>query len=203
MPFSSQNLISIASAFVLAVALTPIVRAAARRLGMVAKPKTDRWHKQPTAMLGGVAIWAAVVLSYIAFIPKTPIGWRIVLASTFLFLVGLLDDLIHTKPYQKLIGQIMGAAYHHLLRHKSALDQLAATEHGAHDLLVDWHHERAEPARQHGWARGRHFGDRFVLSRVELFAHRADYRSRDGLDVRRGAARLFDLQLQSGVDLYG
>ena len=111
MPFSSLNLLSVALAFVLAVALTPIVRAAARRLGMVAKPKTDRWHKQPTAMLGGVAIWAAVVLSYITFIPKTPIGWRIILASTFLFLVGLVDDVIHTKPYQKLIGQIMGAAF--------------------------------------------------------------------------------------------
>jgi UDP-GlcNAc:undecaprenyl-phosphate GlcNAc-1-phosphate transferase len=111
MPFSSLNLISIAVAFGLAVALTPIVRAAARRFGMVARPKTDRWHKQPTAMLGGVAIWAAVVLTYLAFIPKTPIGWRIMIAATFLFFVGLLDDLIHTKPYQKLIGQIMGAAF--------------------------------------------------------------------------------------------
>jgi UDP-GlcNAc:undecaprenyl-phosphate/decaprenyl-phosphate GlcNAc-1-phosphate transferase len=111
MPFSSLNLLSVALAFVLAVALTPIVRAAARRLGMVANPKSDRWHKQATAMLGGVAIWAAVVISYIAFIPRTPIGWRIIVASTFLFLVGLLDDVIHTKPYQKLIGQILGAAY--------------------------------------------------------------------------------------------
>jgi UDP-GlcNAc:undecaprenyl-phosphate GlcNAc-1-phosphate transferase len=111
MAFSSLNLLAVALAFALAVALTPIVRAVARRLGMVAKPKSDRWHKQPTAMLGGVAIWVAVVLSYLIFIPKTPIGWRIILASTFLFLVGLVDDLIHTKPYQKLIGQIMGSAF--------------------------------------------------------------------------------------------
>ncbi len=111
MPFSSLNLLSVALAFALAVALTPVVRAVARRLGMVAKPKTDRWHKLPTAMLGGVAIWAAVVVSYIAFLPKTPIGWRIIIASTFLFFVGLVDDVIHTKPYQKLIGQIMGSAF--------------------------------------------------------------------------------------------
>ncbi len=111
MPFSSLNLLSVALAFVMAIALTPVVRAAARRLGMVAKPKTDRWHKLPTAMLGGVAIWAAVVISYIAFLPKTPIGWRIIIASTFLFFVGLVDDVIHTKPYQKLIGQIMGSAF--------------------------------------------------------------------------------------------
>ena len=34
--------------------LTFGVRAAARRYGFVAKPKSDRWHKRPTAMLGGV-----------------------------------------------------------------------------------------------------------------------------------------------------
>lgn len=111
MPFSSLNLLSVALAFVLAIVLTPLVRTLARRLGIVAKPKTDRWHKEPTAMLGGVAIWVAVVISYVAFIPKTPIGWRIMIASTFLFVVGLVDDLVHTKPYQKLIGQIMGAAF--------------------------------------------------------------------------------------------
>lgn len=111
MPFSSLHLLSVAVGFVLAVALTPVVRAAARRLGMVAKPKTDRWHKEPTAMLGGVSIWMAVTISYLAFVPQTPIGWRIIVASTFLFFVGLVDDLVHTKPYQKLIGQIMGAAF--------------------------------------------------------------------------------------------
>ncbi|MGH9970064.1 MAG: hypothetical protein ACREBG_20035 [Pyrinomonadaceae bacterium] len=111
MSFSSLNLLPIGAAFALALVLTPLVRVLARRLGMVAKPKTDRWHKRPTAMLGGVAIWLAVSISYLAFIPRTPINWRIIVASTFLFLVGLVDDLIHTKPYQKLIGQIMGSAY--------------------------------------------------------------------------------------------
>jgi UDP-GlcNAc:undecaprenyl-phosphate/decaprenyl-phosphate GlcNAc-1-phosphate transferase len=111
MPFSSQNVLSVAIAFALALVLTPLVRMLARRLGMVARPKSDRWHKQPTAMLGGVAIWLAVTISYLIFVPRTPIGWRIILASTFLFLIGLVDDVIHTKPYQKLIGQIMGSAF--------------------------------------------------------------------------------------------
>lgn len=111
MSLSSLNLLAVAASFVLALALTPLVRALARHLGVVAKPKMDRWHKRPTAMLGGVAIWLSVVISYLAFVPRTPIGWRIIVASTFLFLVGLVDDLVHTKPYQKLIGQIMGSAF--------------------------------------------------------------------------------------------
>jgi UDP-GlcNAc:undecaprenyl-phosphate GlcNAc-1-phosphate transferase len=111
MPFTRFQIIAVAASFVFAAVLTPLVRAVARRRGMVAQPKTDRWHKQPTAMLGGVAIWLAVTVAYFAFIPPSIYGPIIIRAGTFLFLVGLVDDLIHTKPYQKLIGQIMGAAF--------------------------------------------------------------------------------------------
>jgi UDP-GlcNAc:undecaprenyl-phosphate GlcNAc-1-phosphate transferase len=121
MPLSSLNFLAVAASAVLALALTPLVRTVARRYGMVAKPKTDRWHKKPTAMFGGVGIWLAVVVSYLVFIrPHTPQGWGhfpgsfldvVIGASTFLFLVGLADDFLHTKPYQKLIGQVMGSAF--------------------------------------------------------------------------------------------
>jgi len=111
MPFSSLNLLAVAASSGLALTLTPIVRILARRIGMVATPKTDRWHKKPTAMLGGVAIWLSVIISYLAFVPHSPYGWVVIGASTFLFLVGLVDDILHTKPYQKLIGQVMGSAF--------------------------------------------------------------------------------------------
>ena len=111
MPFSPRTLLAIAASFCLALILTPVVRAFARRLGFIAVPKTDRWHKKPTAMLGGAAIWLSVVITYIAFSLHSTYGKWILLASTFLFLVGLVDDLIHIKPYQKLIGQILGSAY--------------------------------------------------------------------------------------------
>ena len=121
MPFSSINLLAVAASAVFAISLTPLVRTLARRFGMVAKPKTDRWHKAPTAMMGGVAIWLSVIGTYLIFVrPHTVQGWAhfpgsfldaVILASTFLFLVGLADDLFHSKPYQKLIGQIMGSAF--------------------------------------------------------------------------------------------
>ena len=111
MPFSPINLLAAAVAFALALAVTPLVRGLARRAGMVATPKTDRWHKKPTAMLGGVAIWLSFTVSYLILLPHTAYGWRIIIASTFLFMVGFVDDLIHIKPYQKLVGQIMGSAY--------------------------------------------------------------------------------------------
>ena len=109
-PVSISKLIPPAVSLLLALALTPVVRRLARRFGFVAKPKVDRWHKKPTAMMGGVAIWLAVVITYLTLVPHTGQGWAVIGAASFLFLVGLIDDLLHIKPYQKLIGQVIGAA---------------------------------------------------------------------------------------------
>jgi len=91
------------------ILLTLAVRAAAARYGFVAKPKSDRWHKRPTAMLGGAAIFLTVVFGYLLFVPKATEFTIVIGASSFLFLVGLLDDLVNIKPYQKLVGQLMGS----------------------------------------------------------------------------------------------
>jgi UDP-GlcNAc:undecaprenyl-phosphate GlcNAc-1-phosphate transferase len=109
-PIKAANLIPPLVSFALALALTPLVRMLARRFGFVAKPKIDRWHKQPTAMMGGIAIWLAVIATYLVFVPHTGAGWVVAGSASFLFLVGLVDDWLHIKPYQKLIGQVIGAA---------------------------------------------------------------------------------------------
>jgi UDP-GlcNAc:undecaprenyl-phosphate GlcNAc-1-phosphate transferase len=111
MPSVARQLLPVFVSLALALVLTPAVRWLARRRGLVAQPKADRWHKKPTAMFGGVAIFLTVAVSYFLFLPALPhrpYGWVVMLASTFLFLVGLVDDLLHIKPYQKLIGQVMG-----------------------------------------------------------------------------------------------
>src|SRR2546423_3311982 len=61
-------------------------------------------------MMGGVAIRLAVITTYLLLVPHTGAGWVVVGASSFLFLVGVVDDILHIKPYQKLIGQVIGAA---------------------------------------------------------------------------------------------
>jgi len=97
-------------AFFLAILFTPAVRETARRIGAVATPKSDRWHRKPTALLGGVAILLSVSATCLLFVPRSQQGMVILGASAFLFAVGLVDDFLHIKPYQKLIGQILGAA---------------------------------------------------------------------------------------------
>jgi UDP-GlcNAc:undecaprenyl-phosphate GlcNAc-1-phosphate transferase len=93
----------------LSVALTLAVRSFARSRGFVAKPKTDRWHKRPTAMLGGVAIFLATLIAFALFVPATQGSLVVMGGSAFLFAIGLIDDLLNIKPYQKLIAQLIGA----------------------------------------------------------------------------------------------
>jgi UDP-GlcNAc:undecaprenyl-phosphate GlcNAc-1-phosphate transferase len=101
-------------AFLAAALFTPVVRGAARRFGMVAAPKSDRWHTRPTALLGGVAIYAAVMAVAAWHLSRVGAGsafTRAILpASSLLFLIGLIDDIVNLKPYQKLVGQIVAAS---------------------------------------------------------------------------------------------
>lgn len=107
--FGENPLISGVISILISAMLTVAVRAFARKYGHVAKPKSDRWHKRPTAMLGGVAIALATLIGYIAFVPKTTESLVVMGASVWLFAVGLIDDVINIKPYQKLFGQLIGA----------------------------------------------------------------------------------------------
>ncbi len=108
--FSSNPFFITFISFALAVVLTYAVREAAHKYGFVAIPKSDRWHKRPTAMLGGIAIFLATIVVYLLFVPKTAASLAVLAGSTILFLVGLIDDVLQIKPYQKLIGQFIGVA---------------------------------------------------------------------------------------------
>jgi UDP-GlcNAc:undecaprenyl-phosphate GlcNAc-1-phosphate transferase len=114
------------AAFVLCLALTPIVRSLAIRKGWLAYPSKERWHQQPTALLGGIAIYIGISLpllfisdfvSLLTHLTKTPgiprlpsVAAVIWIGVTLLFILGLLDDFIRIKPQTKLIGQILVAS---------------------------------------------------------------------------------------------
>ena len=97
----------------------------AKRKGWIAHPSKQRWHKQPTALLGGVAIYLGIasalffMADFSTILPHffrtsdsvslPSLGAVIWLGMTFLFFLGLLDDFIHIKPHTKLVGQILVA----------------------------------------------------------------------------------------------
>lgn len=82
-----------------------LVRALALAQGLVAQPKEDRWHRKPTALLGGVAIAGTTLVGSLC----TGIAWELPLlaiGTAVIFLVGLVDDILPLKPSTKLIAQI-------------------------------------------------------------------------------------------------
>ena len=49
----------------LSAALTPLVKLLAVKTGYVVQPRTDRWHKKPTPLLGGIAMFLAFAVCYL------------------------------------------------------------------------------------------------------------------------------------------
>ena len=91
----------------LSLALTPLVIKIARTRGLVVMPREDRWHRKPTALLGGVGIFIAVALPYALLVPWTKETIGILLAGAAMFTLGLVDDLIEIAPQRKFLIQVL------------------------------------------------------------------------------------------------
>jgi UDP-GlcNAc:undecaprenyl-phosphate GlcNAc-1-phosphate transferase len=118
--------LSVLSAFLICLVLTPIIRHLARKKGWMAQPIKDRWHTRPTALMGGIAIYFSITLPLLfitdlSVLPKLfdnhgsaphniPVNVVLLIGVTFLFLLGLVDDFFHIKPHAKLVGQILVAS---------------------------------------------------------------------------------------------
>ena len=94
----------------LSAALTPLVKLLAVKAGYVVQPRTDRWHKKPTPLLGGIAMFLAFAVCYLLAFGVQGQTLPIFIGGFLIFLLGLLDDLRRLPPQVKLIGQITVAA---------------------------------------------------------------------------------------------
>jgi UDP-GlcNAc:undecaprenyl-phosphate GlcNAc-1-phosphate transferase len=94
-----------ALAFALSLALVPLARSISIRLGYVARPREDRWHRRPVALFGGAAI--ALVLftcaAIFGLVTSIPV---LVGAAALMFGTGFVDDVVSLKPSTKLVAQI-------------------------------------------------------------------------------------------------
>ena len=97
-----------ATAFGLAVALTPAARALAVRFNIVASPCEESGHPGPTPVLGGVAIVIAVIAA-LGLVGELPL-WTLV-GMLALLAVGALDDAVAMTPSRKLLAQIAVVAF--------------------------------------------------------------------------------------------
>jgi UDP-GlcNAc:undecaprenyl-phosphate GlcNAc-1-phosphate transferase len=108
MPFASVLLIFIVS-LTLSLVITPQVRRLAGRVGLMAQPRDDRWHRQPVALLGGLAI----AVSFVIGVGVS--GWigslgPLLLCTALMFALGTADDVLAVGPNTKLVGQMIVAS---------------------------------------------------------------------------------------------
>ena len=96
--------------FLASVALVPVVRRVARRLGKVAQPRPDRWHQQPTPYLGGVAIFLAFAIAIFASGLVRDLPWGILIGAGIAFLLGVIDDFYNISPQTKLLGLFLAGS---------------------------------------------------------------------------------------------
>src|SRR4051812_27553286 len=97
------------AALLLCMVLTPACRTLAHRLGFVARPGPDRWGRRPTALFGGLAVFATVLILAAGTGVSRQL-WPLLAAGALIAIVGLADDILSLKASTKLIAQIAVAS---------------------------------------------------------------------------------------------
>jgi UDP-GlcNAc:undecaprenyl-phosphate/decaprenyl-phosphate GlcNAc-1-phosphate transferase len=102
------------TAAAVAAALTPFTMRLAKAVGAVDEPRERGLSDRATPLLGGLAIFAGVLVAMLAFLPagygKDAQLWHgVLMAAALITLVGALDDRFDLHPLAKLAGQIVAA----------------------------------------------------------------------------------------------
>lgn len=115
MPLHLYHLIAFLVSAIVVIFSTPVVKAIGLRSGHVDHPNERKVHKQPIVRLGGVSIFAGMVVALLmiwtlgGFDGLSPddqgdiIG--VVLGSACFFLIGFADDLFSLSPWSRLLMQ--------------------------------------------------------------------------------------------------
>ena len=98
-------------AYIFGVFLVPLVISFSKKEGLVDVPNERKIHTKPISRIGGVAIWLSAMLSFLClvFLSYYPYGSLlsgILLGSSLMFLLGLIDDIYNLDAKFKLFIQI-------------------------------------------------------------------------------------------------
>lgn len=102
--------VAFAVALLLGAALTPLAAAVARRAGIVAPVRADRWGSRPTPLLGGIALILAVLLPVGVFVVADRGAVIVALGALASLVLGTIDDVHGLRPTSKIVGQTIIAS---------------------------------------------------------------------------------------------
>ncbi len=97
-----------AAALALTVGMTPVARWVAWRSGLTDKPASRKVHTEPMPLLGGAAIFVAVIIALAAFGDRQYVAQLagILIGATLMSFLGLWDDRRPLRPLLKLVAQL-------------------------------------------------------------------------------------------------
>ena len=108
----NQIVLTAAVALIASLLLIPVAGLIARRLGMVVKPRRDRWGERAIPTLGGLGIAAAVGLGLLVGPLPDLDRWAIMAIGAVMVGVGFVDDVRNLRPLHRLIIEaVAGAAF--------------------------------------------------------------------------------------------
>lgn len=102
-------LLIFASALLLAMGGTPVVRRLALRLGVIDRPGERKLHTAPIPLLGGVALYAAVLGALLLYGERRAVvqAAGILVGATLISVSGVLDDRSGLSASMKLLAQVI------------------------------------------------------------------------------------------------
>ncbi len=109
---SQELLVRLATALAVSAVLTPLLGRLAVRYSFVDAPGEHRRHRRPVPLLGGVAMWAAVMAAVVVLPTGADRGrlWAVLGAATLVAAAGLLDDYQPLPVAERLLAQLVAAA---------------------------------------------------------------------------------------------
>ena len=97
---------SIFISFLLTLYFVPLCKHLAVKLGILDMPDGKiKNHENPTPYLGGIAVYLGFLISLSLVYPLKNDFLFFLLVTTLLLFIGLIDDIVIIKPYQKFFGQ--------------------------------------------------------------------------------------------------
>lgn len=95
---------------VISLFMTPVTKKLAVKFGAVDVPKDERRvHNKPMPLMGGLAIYTAILISALIFLPKDRTLISIIVGGSIICLSGIIDDIKGLSPKAKLAFQIVAA----------------------------------------------------------------------------------------------
>jgi len=104
------TLLLVSSALILSLILTPVFKSVAWRLKILDLPDGGKIHSQPTPLLGGAAIYSSFTFITLFITKGLSLDYiTLLMASTVIFIVGLVDDVRPLPSATRLFIQIAAA----------------------------------------------------------------------------------------------